>query len=222
MINSVPGGQAISTIYWYAQLRRYSVQRSVAAFALLVSSLVGIATLVLLTAGGLAAGSHGFGSQARFPVLAVAAAIVIAAVLGRRRLVPAALWAVRHLSGPDAPPEQPVGANHLVLLLALGFLNWLFDAAVLFASLAAMGQPILMLVVIPDERTQDLGPELPEDVRPGLASLDEEVDHARGPTAGRLILEYGDYECPCSRQAFRAIEHVEQELSRRVRFAFRH
>jgi hypothetical protein len=59
---SVPGGQAISTIYWYDQLRRYSVQRSVAAFALPVSTLVGIATLVLLTAGGLAAGSHGFAS----------------------------------------------------------------------------------------------------------------------------------------------------------------
>ena len=142
MINSVPGGQAISTIYWYAQLRRYSVQRSVAAFALLVSSLVGIATLVLLTACGLAAGSHGFASQARFPVLAVAAAIVIAAVLGRRQFVPAALWAVSHLGGPEAAPEQPVAANHLVLLLVLGFLNWLFDAAVLFAALAAMGQTI--------------------------------------------------------------------------------
>src|SRR6476469_5957669 len=79
-----------------------------------------------------------------------------------------------------------------------------------------------MMLVVPDERTQDLEPELPEDVRLGLASLDEEVDHARGPTAGRLILEYGDYECPCSRQAYRAIEHVEQEPSRRVRFAFRH
>jgi uncharacterized membrane protein YbhN (UPF0104 family) len=142
MINSVPGGQAISTIYWYEQLRRYSVQRSVAAFALLVSSLLGIVTLVLLSACGLAVGSNGFGSQARFPVLAVAAAIVIAAVLGRRRFVPAALWAVRHLSGPDTPPEQPVAANHLVLLLVLGFLNWLFDAAVLFAALAAMGQTI--------------------------------------------------------------------------------
>jgi protein-disulfide isomerase len=52
--------------------------------------------------------------------------------------------------------------------------------------------------------------------------LDEEVDHARGPTAGRLILEYGDYECPYSRQAFRAIERIEQELSGRVRFVFRH
>jgi protein-disulfide isomerase len=65
-------------------------------------------------------------------------------------------------------------------------------------------------------------PELPEDARPGPAPLDEELDHARGPTAGRLVLEYGDYECPCSRQAFQAIEDVEQKLSGRVRFAFRH
>jgi protein-disulfide isomerase len=63
---------------------------------------------------------------------------------------------------------------------------------------------------------------MPEARRPGLAPLDEAVDHARGPTAGRVILEYGDYECPYSRQAFRAIERVEQELSGRVRFAFRH
>jgi protein-disulfide isomerase len=67
-----------------------------------------------------------------------------------------------------------------------------------------------------------LEPKLPVDVRPGLAPLDAEVDHARGPTAGRLVLEYGDYECPYSRQAFRAIEDVEQELNGRVRFAFRH
>ena len=65
-------------------------------------------------------------------------------------------------------------------------------------------------------------PELPENARPGLAPLDEEIDHARGPSAGRLILEYGDYECPYSRQAFRAVEYVEQKLSGRVRFAFRH
>src|SRR5207244_9018123 len=63
---------------------------------------------------------------------------------------------------------------------------------------------------------------MPEDLRPVLAPVGEEVDHARGPTAGRVILEYGDYECPNSRQAFRAIEYVERELSGRVRFAFRH
>jgi len=143
MINSVPGGQAISTIYWYEQLRRYAVQRSVAAFALLVSTLLGIVTLVLLAACALAAGSHGFAARARLPVLAVAAAILIAAVLGRRQFVSAALWAaVRHLGGRDASPEQPVAANHLVSLLVLGFLNWLFDAAALFAALAAIGQTI--------------------------------------------------------------------------------
>ena len=61
-----------------------------------------------------------------------------------------------------------------------------------------------------------------ENVRPILAPLDEDLDHARGPTTGRVILEYGDYECPYSRQAFRAIERVEQELNGRIRFGFRH
>jgi protein-disulfide isomerase len=57
---------------------------------------------------------------------------------------------------------------------------------------------------------------------PTIGPLDEEVDHVRGPAAGRLILEYGDYECPYSRQAFREIERVEQRMDGRIRFAFRH
>jgi protein-disulfide isomerase len=52
--------------------------------------------------------------------------------------------------------------------------------------------------------------------------LDEAVDHVRGGPEGRLIVEYGDYECPYSRAAFRQIERVESELGDRVRFAFRH
>ena len=55
-----------------------------------------------------------------------------------------------------------------------------------------------------------------------LAPLDETVDHVRGAPVGRLILEYGDYECPYSRQAFRAIELVERQLGGNLRFAFRH
>ena len=55
-----------------------------------------------------------------------------------------------------------------------------------------------------------------------LAPLDQEVDHVRGPRAGPFILEYGDYECPYSRQAFREIERVEREMDGRLRFAFRH
>ena len=52
--------------------------------------------------------------------------------------------------------------------------------------------------------------------------LEPEVDHARGAPDGRLILEYGDYECPYSRLAFRQIERVEAELGDGVRFVFRH
>jgi protein-disulfide isomerase len=62
---------------------------------------------------------------------------------------------------------------------------------------------------------------IPEERQPEVEPLDQE-DHVRGPAAGRLILEYGDYECPYSRKAFRQIERVERQLSGGVRFAFRH
>jgi protein-disulfide isomerase len=61
-----------------------------------------------------------------------------------------------------------------------------------------------------------------QDHEPSLQPVDETVDHVQGSPAGRLILEYGDYECPYSRQAFRAIERVGQELGGGVRFCFRH
>src|SRR5690348_1465442 len=55
-----------------------------------------------------------------------------------------------------------------------------------------------------------------------ISPLDEGVDHVRGAKGARLIVEYGDYECPYSRQAYRSIERVEAELAGNVRFAFRH
>ena len=55
-----------------------------------------------------------------------------------------------------------------------------------------------------------------------MGRLDEAVDHVRGSPAGRLIVEYGDYECPYSREAFRQIERVERQLGDGVRFSFRH
>src|SRR5580765_163961 len=60
------------------------------------------------------------------------------------------------------------------------------------------------------------------DRAPMVEPLDERVDHVRGEAGTPVVLEYGDYECPYSRQAFRAIERVEQELSGGIRFAFRH
>jgi protein-disulfide isomerase len=55
-----------------------------------------------------------------------------------------------------------------------------------------------------------------------IAPLEEGVDHVRGPSTAPLIVEYGDYECPYSRQAFRAIERLERNVNGEVRFAFRH
>jgi protein-disulfide isomerase len=66
------------------------------------------------------------------------------------------------------------------------------------------------------------GDTIPEKRPRAVEPLDDVLDHVRGPAAGRAVLEYGDYECPFSRQAFRAIERVEQEMSGGIRFAFRH
>ena len=62
----------------------------------------------------------------------------------------------------------------------------------------------------------------PDDRQLTLAPLDEKADHVRGSPVGPLILEYGDYECPYSRQAFHAIEQIERQLGGNMRFAFRH
>src|SRR5579872_3663625 len=62
----------------------------------------------------------------------------------------------------------------------------------------------------------------PDDRELTLPPLDEKVDHVRGSPAARLIIEYGDYECPHSRQAFHAIDRAGQQLGGNMRFAFRH
>jgi protein-disulfide isomerase len=52
--------------------------------------------------------------------------------------------------------------------------------------------------------------------------LDPAVDHVRGPANGRLIVVYGDYECPYTRRANREISRLERSAGDAVRFAFRH
>lgn len=53
-----------------------------------------------------------------------------------------------------------------------------------------------------------------------IEPLDEAVDHVRGSGGARVILLYGDYECPYTRRAYREIQRVEAEDG--IRFAFRH
>jgi protein-disulfide isomerase len=52
--------------------------------------------------------------------------------------------------------------------------------------------------------------------------LDENVDHVRGAAGARVILEYGDYECPHSRSAYHELERLERQLPGAVRLAYRH
>jgi protein-disulfide isomerase len=59
-------------------------------------------------------------------------------------------------------------------------------------------------------------------VTEAMEPLVSTVDHVRGGRHGRLIVEYGDYECPYSRRAFQEIQRVESQLGDHVRFAFRH
>jgi protein-disulfide isomerase len=55
-----------------------------------------------------------------------------------------------------------------------------------------------------------------------MEPLDDAVDRVRGPSQARAIVEYGDYECPYSRRAFREIQRIESRSDGGVRFAFRH
>ncbi|MGH7686513.1 MAG: DsbA family protein [Candidatus Dormibacteria bacterium] len=52
--------------------------------------------------------------------------------------------------------------------------------------------------------------------------IDLRVDHVRDEQSPHVILEYGDYECPYSRAAYRAIETVQRTLGGEVAFVFRH
>src|SRR3954447_24951629 len=47
----------------------------------------------------------------------------------------------------------------------------------------------------------------------------DQLDHLRG-SGQPLIVDYGDYECPYSRAAYREIQQVEQVTP--IRFVFRH
>jgi protein-disulfide isomerase len=53
--------------------------------------------------------------------------------------------------------------------------------------------------------------------------VDPDRDHWRGgERAVVTLVEYGDYECPYSRMAFRVIQRLEPQLGGQLRFVFRH
>jgi protein-disulfide isomerase len=50
--------------------------------------------------------------------------------------------------------------------------------------------------------------------------FDPARDHARGDASAPTLLVFGDYECPYTRMAYRAVQQLEPRLA--LRFAFRH
>ena len=61
-----------------------------------------------------------------------------------------------------------------------------------------------------------------EQAPPTIVAPVDTVDHVRGDPLGPVIVEYGDYQCPYARVAFREIERVARRTGNAVRFVFRH
>ena len=96
------------------------------------------------------------------------------------------------------------------------------SAGLAVRSHPANGPAIVRVELDAAGRRPSVGGRVHGMISPMVEPLADDVDHVRGEPGTPVILEYGDYECPYSRQAFRSIERVERELSGRVRFAFRH
>jgi len=55
-----------------------------------------------------------------------------------------------------------------------------------------------------------------------LAVPVSERDHSQGPaTAAAILVQYGDYECPYTRQSTTVVQAIQQQLGDQLRFVFR-
>ncbi len=58
--------------------------------------------------------------------------------------------------------------------------------------------------------------------RADLAVAVSERDHCQGPaTAAVTLVQYGDYECPYTRQSTTVVRAIQRQLGERLRFVFR-
>jgi len=58
--------------------------------------------------------------------------------------------------------------------------------------------------------------------RTHLAVPVSERDHSQGPTTATVTLvQYGDYECPYTRQSTHVVQAIQQELGEQLRFVYR-
>jgi putative heme transporter len=136
---SLPGGQALSTAYWYRLLRQEGAPPATAAVALAGAMLAGVASLTgVLVLGVAAAGDSGPTAGFRLPILVgAAAAVALGRPFGRRLARLARSLITRFTSVP--PDQLAVHGRPLLKIACLAYLNWLLDCACLLASLHAVG-----------------------------------------------------------------------------------
>jgi uncharacterized membrane protein YbhN (UPF0104 family) len=140
MTNSLPGGGAVSGVYWYQQLRRRGADRPLATIVMLAASITGLVTLLYLTLLGIAvAGSHSALGGVRGPILIGAALFLAVRIYFHRPIASGFRWLARRTAGPDERiVARHVPPREFATLMLLGYLNWLLDCVTLLAALLAV------------------------------------------------------------------------------------
>jgi putative heme transporter len=145
---SLPGGQALSTAYWYRLLRQEGATPGAAAVGLAGAMLAGIASLAgVLVLGVAAAGDAGPTASVRLPIL-IGAAGAIALRLAFRRSLGRAVRRVVARFTPAPVDELALSGRPLLQIAGLAYLNWLLDCACLLASLLAVGAHVPLRSVL--------------------------------------------------------------------------
>jgi putative heme transporter len=161
IINSVPAGGAAATVYGFRWFRRLGAGEPLAAWALIGTLVVGVLSLALITAAGLALATSYGGSLDLVPV--TLGVLVVTVGLGllflyRRPQRAVLAWLMRTSQRVTGRPRGSVdgGVRRIVdqltafslswrkvmALLALGAGNWLFDCACFAFSFLAVGTGI--------------------------------------------------------------------------------
>jgi uncharacterized membrane protein YbhN (UPF0104 family) len=140
MTNSLPGGGAVSSVYWYQQLRRRGADRPLAAIVMLAASVTGLVTLVYLALLGIAvAGRHGVLGGVRGPILIGAALFLAVRIYFHRPIAGGFRWLARRTAGPDERiVSRHVSPREFATLMLLGYVNWLLDCVTLLGALLAV------------------------------------------------------------------------------------
>ncbi|MGH9046699.1 MAG: lysylphosphatidylglycerol synthase transmembrane domain-containing protein [Acidimicrobiales bacterium] len=161
IINSVPGGGAVATVYGFRWFRRFGADDSLAVWALVATLVVGVISLAIVAAAGLGLATSYGASLDLVPV--IVGVLVVTLAIGalflyhrpQRALASWLLGASRRLTGRTLgvaeariarfiaqvaafkPDKSEIGA-----LLGWGVANWVFDCACFAFSFLAVGAGI--------------------------------------------------------------------------------